>query len=161
VDVSQRKTGGDWFEKDLKGRRRNRRRRNIGGVNPALRTDGLADLTLKFKTRDLVEAIGYCHLGDTVTLRLTGVVIGERLKPEDSEMSNIKCRMSNGEVRKVGSWKHGSTGSPSLTGEDRNSNRFPRPTARQRARRVNPPKSEASVFAALRRGELNIIEILY
>jgi hypothetical protein len=40
--------------------------------------DGLADLTLKFKTRDIVEAIGDCLLGDTVNLKLTGVLIGER-----------------------------------------------------------------------------------
>ena len=40
--------------------------------------DGLADLTLKFKTRDIVEAIGDVNYGDTLTLKLTGVLIGER-----------------------------------------------------------------------------------
>ena len=40
--------------------------------------DGLADLTLKFKTKDIVEAIGDVNYGDTLTLKLTGVLIGER-----------------------------------------------------------------------------------
>jgi hypothetical protein len=40
--------------------------------------DGLADLTLKFKTQDIVEAIGDVNYGDTLTLKLTGVLIGER-----------------------------------------------------------------------------------
>jgi hypothetical protein len=38
---------------------------------------GLADLTLKFKTQDIVEAIGDVNYGDTVTL-ITRVLIGER-----------------------------------------------------------------------------------
>ncbi len=40
--------------------------------------DGFLDLTLKFKTRDIVEAIGDVNYGDTLTLKLTGVTIGER-----------------------------------------------------------------------------------
>jgi hypothetical protein len=40
--------------------------------------DGFPDLTLKFKTRDIVEAIGDVNYGDTLTLKLTGVLIGER-----------------------------------------------------------------------------------
>ena len=38
----------------------------------------MADLTLKFKTQDIVEAIGDVNYGDTVILPLTGVLIGER-----------------------------------------------------------------------------------
>jgi hypothetical protein len=40
--------------------------------------DGFPDLTLKFKTGDIVEAIGDVNYGDTLTLKLTGVMIGER-----------------------------------------------------------------------------------
>ena len=40
--------------------------------------DGFLDLTLKFKTRDIVEAIGDVNYGDTLILKLTGVLIGER-----------------------------------------------------------------------------------
>jgi probable HAF family extracellular repeat protein len=39
--------------------------------------DGLADLTLKFRTQDIVEAIGDVNYGDTLTLRVTGVLTGE------------------------------------------------------------------------------------
>ena len=39
--------------------------------------DGFLDLTLKFKTQDIVEAIGDVNYGDTLTLKLTGVLIGE------------------------------------------------------------------------------------
>ena len=52
--------------------------------------DGLADLTLKFKTQDIVEAIGDVNYGDTVTLKLTGVVIGERPKPEDGGQFKLR-----------------------------------------------------------------------
>jgi hypothetical protein len=40
--------------------------------------DGLADLTLKFKTERIVEAIGDVNEGDVLTLELAGVLIGER-----------------------------------------------------------------------------------
>jgi len=40
--------------------------------------DGFLDLTLKFKTQDIVEAIGDVNYGDILTLKLTGVLIGER-----------------------------------------------------------------------------------
>ena len=39
--------------------------------------DGFPDLTLKFKTQDIVEAIGDVNYGDILTLKLTGVTIGE------------------------------------------------------------------------------------
>ena len=40
--------------------------------------DGFLDLTLKFKTQKIVEAIGDVNEGDVLTLELTGVLIGER-----------------------------------------------------------------------------------
>jgi hypothetical protein len=40
--------------------------------------DGFLDLTLKFKTQNIVEAIGDVNEGDVLTLELTGVLIGER-----------------------------------------------------------------------------------
>ncbi|MFH1371799.1 MAG: PKD domain-containing protein [Planctomycetota bacterium] len=40
--------------------------------------DGFLDLTLKFKTERIVEAIGDVNEGDVLTLELTGVLIGER-----------------------------------------------------------------------------------
>jgi hypothetical protein len=42
------------------------------------RPTNLADLTLKFKTRDIVEAIGDVNYGDILTLQLAGVLSGER-----------------------------------------------------------------------------------
>ena len=40
--------------------------------------DGYLDLTLKFKTQRIVEAIGEVNNGDVLTLQLTGVLFGER-----------------------------------------------------------------------------------
>ncbi len=40
--------------------------------------DGFIDLTLKFKTQDIVEAIGDVNDGDILSLELTGVLFGER-----------------------------------------------------------------------------------
>jgi hypothetical protein len=40
--------------------------------------DGFMDLTLKFKTQDIVEAIGDVNDGDILPLELTGVLFGER-----------------------------------------------------------------------------------
>lgn len=40
--------------------------------------DGYFDLTLKFKTQEIVEAIGDVNDGDVLTLKLTGVLFGER-----------------------------------------------------------------------------------
>ncbi len=40
--------------------------------------DGFLDLTLKFKTQRIVEAIGDVNDGDVLTLELTGVLFGER-----------------------------------------------------------------------------------
>lgn len=40
--------------------------------------DGFLDLTLKFKTQRIVEAIGNVNDGDVLTLPLTGVLFGER-----------------------------------------------------------------------------------
>jgi hypothetical protein len=40
--------------------------------------DGFLDLTLKFKTQKIVEAIGDVNEGDVLSLVLTGVLIGER-----------------------------------------------------------------------------------
>jgi hypothetical protein len=40
--------------------------------------DGLIDLTLKFRTQEIVEAIGEVNEGDVLTLELTGVLFGER-----------------------------------------------------------------------------------
>jgi len=40
--------------------------------------DGFLDLTLKFKTQEIVEAIGEVNNGDVLTLELTGVLFGER-----------------------------------------------------------------------------------
>jgi hypothetical protein len=40
--------------------------------------DGFLDLTLKFKTQKIAEAIGDVNEGDVLTLELTGVLIGER-----------------------------------------------------------------------------------
>ncbi len=40
--------------------------------------DGYPDLTLKFKTQEIVEAIGDVNEGDVLTLELTGVLFGER-----------------------------------------------------------------------------------
>jgi len=41
-------------------------------------SDGYTDLTLKFKTQEIVEAIGEVGHGDVLTLELTGVLFGER-----------------------------------------------------------------------------------
>jgi len=40
--------------------------------------DGYLDLTLKFQTQEIVEAIGEVNDGDVLTLELTGVLLGER-----------------------------------------------------------------------------------
>ena len=40
--------------------------------------DGFMDLTLKFKTQDIVEAIGEVNHDDVLPLVLTGVLFGER-----------------------------------------------------------------------------------
>ena len=40
--------------------------------------DGYLDLTLKFKTQEIVEVIGEVNHGDVLTLPLTGVLFGER-----------------------------------------------------------------------------------
>lgn len=40
--------------------------------------DGFLDLTLKFKTQEIVNAIGEVNDGDILTLELTGVLFGER-----------------------------------------------------------------------------------
>ena len=40
--------------------------------------DGYPDLTLKFQTQEIVEAIGEVNEGDVLTLELTGVLSGER-----------------------------------------------------------------------------------
>ena len=40
--------------------------------------DGLLDLTLKFETQAIVEAIGEVNNGDNLVLELTGVFLGER-----------------------------------------------------------------------------------
>jgi hypothetical protein len=40
--------------------------------------DGFLDLTLKFKTQDIMEAIGEVNDGDVLPLELTGVLFGER-----------------------------------------------------------------------------------
>ena len=40
--------------------------------------DGYTDLTLKFKTQDIVETIGDVNHGDVLPLELTGVLFGER-----------------------------------------------------------------------------------
>jgi hypothetical protein len=40
--------------------------------------DGFMDLTLKFKTQDIVEVIGEVNHGDVLPLELTGVLFGER-----------------------------------------------------------------------------------
>ena len=39
--------------------------------------DGFIDLTLKFKTQEIVEALGEVEHGDVITLELTGVLFGE------------------------------------------------------------------------------------
>jgi hypothetical protein len=39
--------------------------------------DGLPDLTLKFKTQKIMEAIGDVNQGDVITLNLTGILFGE------------------------------------------------------------------------------------
>ena len=39
--------------------------------------DGFIDLTLKFKTQEIVEALGEVEHGDVITLKLTGVGFGE------------------------------------------------------------------------------------
>jgi hypothetical protein len=51
----------------------------------------LADLTLKFKTGDIVEAIGDVNYGDTMTFRVAGVLIGER-PIEGARYANLELR---------------------------------------------------------------------
>ena len=58
--------------------------------------DGFLDLTLKFKTRDIVEAIGDVNYGDTLTLKLTGVLIGERpIEGADCVVIGVKSKPFN------------------------------------------------------------------